>query len=99
MIFGNITNWGLNSFPFDLHLHHPGVYILTNSWPNGPGKKSAFKKEGEKIKEKKEVKRKKKGREREKEGKKEEKERKKRENVKEKFVYLYEIFSIPPPYS
>ena len=76
MIFGNITNWGLNSFPFDLHLHHPGVYILTNSWPNGPGKKSAFKKEGKQSRIKKEVKRKK-GREREKEGKKEEKERKK----------------------
>ena len=56
-------------------MSNTGVYILPNSWPNGPGKKSAFEKEGKKIKNEK----RKKGRETEKEGKKEEKEGKKKE--------------------
>ena len=54
-----------------------GIYILPNSWPNGPGGNyQLLKKWGEKSRMKKEEK---KGREREKEGKKKEKEGKKKE--------------------
>ena len=62
-------------------MSNTGVYILPNSWPNGPGKKSAFEKEGKKSRMKKE-KREGKQKKREKRKKKREKRKKKREKRK-----------------
>ena len=65
-------------------MSNTGVYILPNSWPNGPGKKSAFEKEGKKIKDEKGRKKKKReGKEKRRENRRKKKEKRGKKEKKE----------------